>query len=376
MSWLDRYQSFLYLLSLSLGAALSLVLGVEGTAWCELLVPAVLGVLLWANFMGIPFFSVDSSARASRSLSAEVARILPVILTVNCVLNPLIVSVLLVLFLPGAGVESYAVAIILLAPCIDYVVVFTRLAGGSWQPLLALTPLLLSVQAIYIPILTCIYSYIGILPIIHIEGFGGWTEGYGIVILVLLLPFGAAIALQYLLRHAPRTPSAALRTASYIARILSTSAERFMVPLMCLLLLVMAAAYTAPVVHSREIEHLGPIAAVYILYGALSAAAAYTLARMSARLDRSDSIAVSMSAATRNALVIFPVVSVLAVSLRHYPGAQLMRLSVVLQTLCEIIILLALVVIFHCTSPRGSGRQKNQEQKLTGKQKLTDRNLR
>ena len=364
MSWLDRYQSLLYLLSLATGAALSLVVGIEGAALFELMVPAVLGVLLWANFMGIPFFNADSSTRGSVSLSAEVARILPVILTVNCVLNPLIVSVLLVIFLPDAGVESYAVAIILLAPCIDYVVVFTRLAGGSWRPLLALTPLLLSVQAVYIPVLTCIYSYIGILPSVHIAGFGGWTEGYGIVILVLLLPFGAAIALQYLLRYSPRTPSAPLRAAGYIARILSTSAERFMVPLMCLLLFVMAAAYTAPVVRSPGSEHLGSIAAVYMLYGALSAAAAYALARMSARLDRSDSIAVSMSAATRNALVIFPVVSVLATNLQHYPGAHLMRLSVVLQTLCEIIILLTLVAIFRRSDPGESLQQKSSQQKL------------
>lgn len=46
--------------------------------------------------------------------------------------TPILVALLVPLFIPEGGPVALAVAIVLLAPCVDYVVVFTCIAGGEY----------------------------------------------------------------------------------------------------------------------------------------------------------------------------------------------------------------------------------------------------
>ena len=42
--------------------------------------------------------------------------------------------------------------LVLLAPCVDYVMVFTRLGGGAWSRILAASPVLMLLQALVLPL--------------------------------------------------------------------------------------------------------------------------------------------------------------------------------------------------------------------------------
>ena len=46
--------------------------------------------------------------------------------------TPILVALLVPLFIPEGGPVALAAAIVLLAPCVDYVVVFTCIAGGEY----------------------------------------------------------------------------------------------------------------------------------------------------------------------------------------------------------------------------------------------------
>jgi hypothetical protein len=53
---------------------------------------------------------------------------------------------------PGGQAVALGVLVVLLTPCIDYVIVFTRLAGGSDRRLLAASPLLMLSQMALLPV--------------------------------------------------------------------------------------------------------------------------------------------------------------------------------------------------------------------------------
>lgn len=93
-------------------------------------------------------------------------------LGLNYVLVPLIVAALITVTGIGTSAVGLDVCLVLLAPCVDYVVVFTRFAGGDYRTLLACTPLLLIAQTAIIPLWTSIYVYIGILESVEGGGFG------------------------------------------------------------------------------------------------------------------------------------------------------------------------------------------------------------
>lgn len=63
----------------------------------------------------------------------------------NFVIVPLVVAAIFT-FLPADQTVRLGVLLVLLCPCVDYVVVFSGLAGGSNRRLLAATPLLLVAQ--------------------------------------------------------------------------------------------------------------------------------------------------------------------------------------------------------------------------------------
>ena len=102
----------------------------------------VLGLLLFATFLAVPFAALGRAFADLRFLAA--------LLVVNFLVVPVVV---LGLSRPVAGHEALllGVLLVLLAPCVDYVIVFTGLAGGAADRLLAAAPLLMLAQMLLLP---------------------------------------------------------------------------------------------------------------------------------------------------------------------------------------------------------------------------------
>ncbi len=109
----------------------------------------VLGALLFVTFLQVPAAELLRSLRDGRFLAAA--------LGVNFVVVPLVVAALFAC-LPEDRAVRVGVLLVLLCPCVDYVIVFCGLAGGSSR-LLAATPLLLVVQMLLLPGL--LYLFMG-----------------------------------------------------------------------------------------------------------------------------------------------------------------------------------------------------------------------
>ena len=82
----------------------------------------VLGILLFVTFLQVPASRLVDAARGGRFLAA--------VLVVNFVIVPLVVAALFA-FLPPDDAVRYGVLLVLLCPCVDYVIVFTGLAGET-----------------------------------------------------------------------------------------------------------------------------------------------------------------------------------------------------------------------------------------------------
>ena len=117
---LERRQIALYLAAIAAGGALGLL--VPGVHHLELAIEPVLALLLFATFLGVPFAAIGRSLRDGCFLGA--------VGVVNFVIVPL-VAFGLSRFVADEPALLFGVLLVLLTPCIDYVIVFAGLAGGA-----------------------------------------------------------------------------------------------------------------------------------------------------------------------------------------------------------------------------------------------------
>ncbi|WP_081906697.1 MULTISPECIES: bile acid:sodium symporter [Actinomycetes] len=297
---LDRRQVIIYVAAIGAGIVLGLVSPGAGGSLGWAINPA-LGALLYVTFLQIPTRDLARSLRDRRFLVA--------VAVLNFAIVPLVVAAMFV-FLPDEQAIRFGVLLVLLSPCIDYVIVFSGLAGGSAHRLLAATPLLLLAQMLLLPVYLAVFLGSDLAQIIAVRPL---VEAFVILIVVPLL---LAWATQTL---AVRFP---------IARRVSSCATAAMVPLMVIVLFVVVASQIPKVSGS-----LGDVVAVvpfYVLFLVVMAVVGRWVASRFA-FDNPGRRALVFSGATRNSLVVLP----LALALPA--GYELAAAVVVTQTLVEVV---------------------------------------
>ncbi|MGW1112961.1 arsenic resistance protein [Streptomyces albidoflavus] len=261
----------------------------------------VLGALLFVTFLQVPSAELFRSLRDGRFLAA--------VLVVNFVVVPLVVAAMFTL-LPADQAVRIGVLLVLLCPCIDYVIVFSGLAGGSSRRLLAATPLLLVAQMVLLP--GFLYLFMG-AELAEVVEVGPFVEAF---LVLIVIPLALAWTVQ---GWAARRPA---------GRRAADAAGTTMVPLMAATLLTVVASQVPKIGDS-----LGDVAAVVPFYAAflvVMAFAGLAVARLF-RLGTPAGRAVVFTGATRNSLVVLP----LALALPDRFAAA--GAVVVTQTLVEVV---------------------------------------
>ncbi|WP_412523619.1 arsenic resistance protein, partial [Dietzia lutea] len=178
--WMERHQVALYLGGLVAGGIVGLAApSVADPA--EVAIQPVLALLLYATFLAIPFAEVGRALRDRRFLAT--------IGVVNFVVLPPIVW-LLSRVVAHDRVLLVGVLFVLLTPCIDYVLVFSGLAGADTRRLLAATPLLMLAQMILLPLY--LWAFLGAGFVDAVEP-GPFVEAF---LLLIVLPLAAAALTQ------------------------------------------------------------------------------------------------------------------------------------------------------------------------------------
>lgn len=296
---LEARQVGLYFAAVFLGALAAIAL--PGTARLEAVLTPTLAVMLFATFLQVPLSALGRAFTQVRFLLA--------LGVANFVLVPLLVAALLPL-LPDDPIIRLGVLLVLLSPCIDYVVTFAHLGRADARALLASTPLLLVAQMVLLPVYLSLFVGKATHDLIQADPF---LQAF---LWLIAVPLALAGTLQMLsARH--------------------TGAERWISGLG--LLPVPATAVVLFVVVASVLPQLGAaggsalrVLPVYVAFAVIAPGIGWIVGRR-AGLDAPAMRALAFSAATRNSLVILP----LALAI---PGAMpLLPAVIVTQTLVELL---------------------------------------
>ena len=271
----------------------------EAKAFETAITPA-LALMLYVTFLQVPL--------ADLRLALQNVRFLLALLTANFIGVPVLLVVLLPL-LPADPTVQLGVLLVLLTPCIDYVVTFSHLGRADARLLLAATPILLLVQMLLLPV------YLGL--------FLGTNAADMFEPAPFLHAFLWLIVIPLLLAAVTQAGSARHQAGSRLLAALST----LPVPATALVLFVVIAAML-PRLDPVKSAALG-VVPVYLAFAVLAPLLAWSIARLF-KLDARASRAVTFSGATRNSLVVLPLAFAV-------PGAApLLPAIVVTQTLVEL----------------------------------------
>ena len=298
---LEHHQIPLYFVAVLLAAGFGLLVPSSASGLGILVTPAI-AVLMYAMFLQIPFLDMRQGLGNKRFLSA--------LLLANFILVPLLVWAL-----TRGLVERPALLVgallVLLTPCIDYVVVFTHIGKGDSRLMLAATPVLLLLQLALLP------AYLGLML--------GAQSG----VVVAAGPFVEAFLLLIVLPMILAVLTTSLARRSSVVSAWNSAWAWLPVPAMALVLFVVIASQITSVV--RDISLLVPVIPVYVGFLVLAPLMGMLAARLFA-LPAATARAVTFSASTRNSLVVLPLALALPEDV-HGLAATV----VILQTLIELV---------------------------------------
>ncbi|MGQ7857826.1 arsenic resistance protein [Pseudomonas sp. 32A] len=298
---LEQNQIALYFASGLLAVVVGLVAPSMAQSLGTLVTPAI-AVLMYAMFLQIPFLDLRQGLGNKRFMAA--------LLLANFILIPLLVWAL------TRGLADHPAILIgallvLLTPCIDYVVVFTHIGKGDSRLMLAATPVLLLLQLLLLPV------YLGVM-------LGAQSQ-----VVVAVGPFVEAFLLLIVAPMILAVLTTSLSRRSGLVSAWNDAWAWLPVPAMALVLMVVIGSQITAVV--RDIGLLAPVIPVYIgflLLAPLMGALASRLFKLPATTAR----AVTFSASTRNSLVVLPLALALPEDIRGLAAA-----AVITQTLVELV---------------------------------------
>ncbi|WP_395609572.1 arsenic resistance protein [Pseudomonas sp. B22129] len=298
---LEHNQIPIYFAAVLLAAAFGVLAPVSAQSLGAWVTPAI-AVLMYAMFLQIPFLDLHEGLGNKRFICA--------LLLANFILVPLLVWALTRGLMDRPALLVGAL-LVLLTPCIDYVVVFTHIGKGDSRLMLAATPVLLLLQLVLLPV------YLGFMLGAHSEvvvAVGPFVEAF---VLLIVLPMVLAVL------------TASLARRSSVINAWNTAWAWLPVPAMALVLFVVIGSQLTSVV--RDIGLLLPVVPVYVgflLLAPLTGALAARLFALPAKTAR----AVTFSASTRNSLVVLPLALALPEDVRGLAAT-----TVILQTLVELV---------------------------------------
>lgn len=300
---LEQNQIWIYGMTLILAAILGLLFPNEIAILDRpVLISIVIAVLMFGMFTQIPFTSIRESFGHRRFIMA--------LLTANYIAVPIVVWILSQC-LPQQAPVLLGVYLVLLTPCIDYVIVFTHLGRGNEKLILLSTPILFVTQMLLLPLY--LWLFIGkkaaevVNPAPFIESF----------LIIILLPLVLAIVIQLVARKSQKS-SRLLDIFAWIP-----------VPFMALTLFVIVISQISKL--SLYGELIISVIPIYILFMCIMPLITRWIVRWF-RLDIGSERAVIFSSGTRNSLVVLP----LALSLPD-DWSALVAAIIVTQTIVELV---------------------------------------
>ena len=297
---LENNQVWLYVIVLVIAAGFGLLVP-DISGQLNVTISVVIAILMYSMFSQIPFTSLKKSFANRRFIWA--------LLTVNYIAVPIVVWLLSKL-LPDYPPLLLGVYLVLLTPCIDYVIVFTALGRGNEKLILMSTPILFITQMLLLPLY--LWLFLGedaariVEPVPFFEAFFG----------LIVIPLGIAIAIQLLARKSP------------VGNKIVDLSAWLPVPFMALTLFVVVASQIGKL--STYMDLIIKVIPIYIAFMIIVPVVSRFIAKWF-KLDTGSGRALIFSGSTRNSLVVLPLALALPDEL-----STLVAAVIVTQTIVEL----------------------------------------
>ncbi len=268
------------------------------------LAPAInplLAFMLFVTFLQVPLIELRRALSNMRFLGA--------LLLANFVAVPLLVALLLP-WIPQDPLLRVGVLLVLLTPCIDYVVTFAHLGQADAKPLLASTPLLLAAQMILLPV------YLSLFMGDAATGLVQWEPFRHAFMWLIAVPLSLAAVFQ------------AWATRSTKGEHIAAWLRLFPVPATAAVLFVVVAAVVPQL--GLALDAVRAVAPVYLAFAIAAPLLGWGVARL-CRLSADQGRAIAFSSATRNSLVVLPLGLAIPGALPWVPAV------ILTQTLVELV---------------------------------------
>ncbi|WP_101297644.1 arsenic resistance protein [Halegenticoccus soli] len=298
--WLQRHQVVVYAIFVLLAVGVGIGRP-DSATFFERLIDPVLAVLLYVTFLEIPFVRLRRAFRNGRFIAAA--------LGINFLVVPVVVWGL-TRFLPRRPVILVGAFMVLLTPCIDYVITFAELAGGDSEQITATTPALMLVQLLLLPVFLWLFMGSEVAEVIEP---GPFVEAF---LIIIALPLTLAWLTEIWAERSSKG-EAWQETMGWLP-----------VPMMGATLFVVIASQLPRVQNS--IEQIAVVVPVYVAFLVIMP----ILGRLAAevlRMSTGESRALVFTSVTRNSLVVLPLALALPADYRLAPAV------VVTQTLVELV---------------------------------------
>lgn len=298
---LEEKQIGIYILVLPIAIGYGLLMP-DFAGSLDITISLVIAILMYSMFSQIPFTSLAKPFENKRFIGA--------LLVTNFILVPIVVW-LLTMLLPDYPPLLLGFYLVLLTPCIDYVIVFTSLGRGNEKQLLLATPILFIAQIILLPLYLWLFMGNEAAGIMEISPF---LEAFFILI---ILPLGLAVVAQIYGKN-----------STIGAKIIDVSAW-LPVPFMALTLFVVVSSQIGKL--SAYANLLIKVIPVYIIFMMIMPIFSKGIAKRF-KLDVQSGRALLFSGSTRNSLVVLPLALALPGEISAFVAAV-----IVTQTIVELI---------------------------------------
>ncbi|WP_397475183.1 arsenic resistance protein [Pusillimonas sp.] len=296
---LEGRQITVYFCAVALAGAAALLF--PQTARLEAFINPALALMLYATFLQVPMAELGRAFGRLRFMAA--------LLAANFVVIPLLVAGL-VQFLPADPMLRLGVLLVLMAPCIDYVITFAHLGRADARMLLAATPALLVAQMLLLPV------YLGVMLGDQARGLVQIQPFVNVFVWLILVPLLLAALTQ-------KWAGAKASRAG-----LAQGLGLLPVPATALVLFVVVAAVVPRL--GSAMSSVLPVIPIYVAFAAVAPLIGWGVARLFGIEVRAGR-AIAFSTGTRNSLVVLPLAFAV-------PGAlPILPAIIVAQTLVELL---------------------------------------
>lgn len=298
---LENHQIWIYVFSLMIGGLLGFTNEEFGAA-LDWMISPLIAILMYGMFAQIPFLKLREAIANLKFMGA--------LLVGNFIAVPMIVWILTALF-PQSAPVLLGVYLVLLTPCIDYVIVFTQLGKGNEKLMLAATPILFVVQMMLLPLYLWLFIGEEMVGIVQVEPF---LEAF---LLLIVLPLIIAVITQLWAKKNERGEKV-LESTAWLP-----------VPFMALVLIVVVASQIGKVYSDFDV--IVRVMPIYILFLIIMPVVS-RLIGLTFKLDTGAGRALIFSMGTRNSLVVLPLALALPAS-----WATIAAAVIVTQTMVELV---------------------------------------